>query len=81
MDEEYLNSLKEVFFKQYLHEGNDAATINENREIAGKIYDENYKKLEKYEDMLKKGITFDQTDVILAVQLLGLSAFYKKKFN
>lgn len=74
-------SLEQAFVENYFDYGEDCSTVNQNLKKANELYLINYDKVEKIAIDLSDGLMIDQSEAILAIQILCLSNKYKSRFK
>lgn len=74
-------SLEQAFVENYFDFGDDNSTNKQNLDKANELYVSNYNKVEKFAIDLSDGLMIDQSDAILAIQILCLSHKYKDRFQ
>lgn len=81
MSEEELQELEQLFFEQNFEYGDDKETIQQNISIARNMYLKAYQDMEKIVECLSDGVSFDQYEAILAVQILEISHRFIIRFE
>lgn len=83
MSEEELQELEQLFFEQNFEycDDDDKETIQQNISIARNMYLKAYQDMEKVVECLSDGVSFDQYEAILAVQILEISHRFIIRFE
>ena len=81
MNQQYVDSLEEVFFERNFEFGDDPDTLQMNLKKAQALFSEYEEKANKLAEDVEDGIAFDESDAILITQSYAFAKKFMESFQ